>query len=109
MPKELWPKVLQIGTKRMQDSACSARKASLSLVHELIKLHPYGPTLKGSGDEKAKTEQILRYICDRKQALQSEAVAEELQEAEEMLQKSRAGKPKKEGSDEEGDDEDADA
>jgi len=89
MPKELWPKVLQIGTKRMQDSACSARKAALSLVHGLIKLHPYGPTLKGTGDERAKTEQILLYIHDRKKALEAEAQMEELKEAEDMLAKAR--------------------
>jgi condensin complex subunit 1 len=90
LPREVWPRVLQIAAKRMQDSASSARKAALGLTHALVQLHPYGPSLKGAGDERAKTEQILRYIGDRKQALTNEATAEELAEAEEILEKSKA-------------------
>jgi condensin complex subunit 1 len=89
LPKELWPRALQIATKRMQDTASSARKSALGLVHILVQVHPYGPSLKGSGDERAKSEQILRYIGDRKQALINEAAAEELKEAEQMLQKAK--------------------
>jgi condensin complex subunit 1 len=100
MPKELWPRILQIVAKRMQDSACSARKSALSLMHALIKYHPYGPTLKGTGDERAKTEQILKYIGDRKAVLLQEAQAAELKEAEEMLQQSKVRQGGEDGEEE---------
>mmetsp|Transcript_35580 Transcript_35580/g.55307 ORF Transcript_35580/g.55307 Transcript_35580/m.55307 type:complete len:1595 (-) Transcript_35580:167-4951(-) len=91
LQKEAWPRILQIAVKRMQDSASSARKATLGLVKVLVQQHPFGPSLKGIGDERAKTEQILRYIHEKKTVLMNEAAAEELAEAEAVLEKSRAG------------------
>lgn len=82
LPREQWARVLEIATRRMQDSASTTRKASMQLVRTLIEFHPYGPALQGSGDERAKAEQLLREVAVRLQKLQAEEVAEAEEAAE---------------------------
>lgn len=36
----------------------------MQLVRKLVEFHPYGPALKGSGDERAKAEKLLNEIQD---------------------------------------------
>lgn len=76
LPKDLWHRVLEIATRRMQDSACSARKAAIALARTLIERHPYGPALKGSGDERSKAEKLLHEVADRFQKLAQEEADE---------------------------------
>ena len=42
----------------------STRKAVMQLVRKLVEFHPYGPALKGSGDERAKATKLLNEIQD---------------------------------------------
>jgi len=72
LPRELWTKILEIATKRMQDVASSARKAAIQLCRTLIELHPYGPAIKGSGDERAKAENVMKEINGRVKQLREE-------------------------------------
>ena len=37
----------------------------MQLVRKLVEFHPYGPALKGSGDERAKATKLLNEIQDR--------------------------------------------
>lgn len=78
LPRELWSKVLEIATKRLQDHATMTRKASMQLVRGLIEHHPYGPALQGSGDERTKAEQLVLEVQKRLRKLQEEE-AEELE------------------------------
>eukprot|EP00435_Cladocopium_sp_Y103_P049461 s508_g14.t3 len=68
LPRELWPRVLDLAIRRMQDTASMSRKAAMQLVRKLVEFHPYGPALKGSGDERAKTTKLLNEIQDWQQA-----------------------------------------
>ena len=36
----------------------------MQLVRKLVEFHPYGPALKGSGDERAKATKLLNEIQD---------------------------------------------
>jgi len=81
LPRDLWPQVLDIAIKRMQDSASSARKASMQVVKKLIEFHPYGPALKGCGDERAKAEHMLGEIAARIRTLAAADAAEAEEEA----------------------------
>jgi len=81
LPREQWARVLEIATRRMQDTASTTRKASMQLVRTLIEFHPYGPALQGSGDEREKAKQLLQEVAIRFQKLN----AEEAGEAEEEL------------------------
>ena len=42
--------------------AYRCRKAAMQLVRKLVEFHPYGPALKGSGDERAKATKLLNEI-----------------------------------------------
>jgi condensin complex subunit 1 len=81
LPHDMWVRALEIATRRMQDTASTTRKASMQLVRTLIEFHPYGPALQGSGDERAKAEQLLREIQNRHKMLNVEEVAEAEQAA----------------------------
>jgi len=81
IPREQWARVLQIASQRMYDCASSVRRASMQLVRTLIEFHPYGPALQGSGDERAKAEQLLREVHERLKQLQAEEVKEAEAEA----------------------------
>lgn len=76
LPKEQWPRVLEIAIRRMQDSASMSRKASMQLMRTLVEFHPYGPALKGSGDERLKSEKLMKEIGDRFEKLKAEELAE---------------------------------
>lgn len=76
LPSNQWSRVLEIATRRMKDSASTTRKASMQLVKTLIEFHPYGPALKGSGDERSKAEKLLKEVTLRFQQLQAEEAAE---------------------------------
>ncbi|CAJ1421336.1 unnamed protein product [Effrenium voratum] len=76
LPRELWPRVLDLAIRRMQDTASMSRKAAMQLVRKLVEFHPYGPALKGSGDESAKAEKLLKEIQDRLNKLKAEELAE---------------------------------
>lgn len=64
LPMELWPRVLDLAIRRMQDTASMSRKAAMQLVRKLVEFHPYGPALKGSGDERNKAEKLMEEIQD---------------------------------------------
>lgn len=76
LPKEQWARVLEIATKRMQDSATMTRKSAMQLVRALIEFHPYGPALQGSGDERSKAEALLKECNNRLRKLLAEEAAE---------------------------------
>eukprot|EP00435_Cladocopium_sp_Y103_P047608 s508_g14.t1 len=76
LPRELWPRVLDLAIRRMQDTASMSRKAAMQLVRKLVEFHPYGPALKGSGDERAKTTKLLNEIQERMKKLKAEELAE---------------------------------
>ena len=38
----------------------------MQLVRKLVEHHPYGPALKGSGDERAKASKLLNEIQERR-------------------------------------------
>ncbi|CAK9079141.1 unnamed protein product [Durusdinium trenchii] len=76
LPRELWPRVLDLAIRRMQDTASMSRKAAMQLVRKLVEFHPYGPALKGSGDERAKAEKLLNEIQERLKKLKAEELAE---------------------------------
>lgn len=77
LPREQWPRVLEIATRRMQDTASSARKVAMQLVRTLIERHPYGPSLDGNGSERAKAEQLLEEVATRLRKLHAEEAREE--------------------------------
>jgi len=81
LPRDQWSRVLEIATRRLQDSASTSRKASMQLVRALIEFHPYGPALQGSGDERVKAQRLLEEVAARFRKLQDE----EAEEAEETL------------------------
>jgi len=83
LPKEQWARVLEIATKRMQDSATMTRKSAMQLVRALIEFHPYGPALQGSGDERSKAEALLKECNNRLRKLLAEEAAEGGAEVEE--------------------------
>jgi len=76
LPRELWPRVLDLAIRRMQDTASMSRKAAMQLVRKLVEFHPYGPALKGSGDERAKATKLLNEIQERLKKLKAEELAE---------------------------------
>lgn len=76
LPRELWPRVLDLAIRRMQDTASMSRKAAMQLVRKLVEFHPYGPALKGSGDERAKATKLLNEIQERVKKLKAEELAE---------------------------------
>ena len=49
LPRELWPRVLDLAIRRMQDTASMSRKAAMQLVRKLVEFHPYGPCAQGFG------------------------------------------------------------
>ena len=51
--------------KRQKKCFCFRRKAAMQLVRKLVEFHPYGPALKGSGDERAKAEKLLNEIQEQ--------------------------------------------
>ena len=48
----------------------------MQLVRTLVEFHPYGPALKGTGDERAKAEKLLTEIHERLKKLKAEELAE---------------------------------
>ncbi|CAE7563774.1 Ncapd2 [Symbiodinium necroappetens] len=76
LPREQWPRVLDLAIRRMQDTASMSRKAAMQLVRTLVEFHPYGPALKGTGDERAKAEKLLTEIHERLKKLKAEELAE---------------------------------
>jgi len=76
LPRDRWPEALELATDRMQDCACSVRKAAVQLARILIQFHPYGPALSGSGDETAKADRLLRVVAKKLKELD---VAENLE------------------------------
>eukprot|EP00931_Biecheleriopsis_adriatica_P028133 TRINITY_DN16819_c0_g1_i2.p1 TRINITY_DN16819_c0_g1~~TRINITY_DN16819_c0_g1_i2.p1 ORF type:complete len:1586 (+),score=479.60 TRINITY_DN16819_c0_g1_i2:116-4759(+) len=76
LPRDQWPRCLDLAIRRMQDTASMSRKAAMQLVRTLVEFHPYGPALKGSGDERAKAEKLLLEIEDRFKKLKAEELAE---------------------------------
>jgi len=96
LPKEQWPRVLDIATRRMQDTASMSRKAAMQLLRTLVEFHPYGPALKGAGDERAKAEKLLMEVHERLKKLQSEEVADiEDEAAENGVDLDESGEPAK--------------
>eukprot|EP00931_Biecheleriopsis_adriatica_P028132 TRINITY_DN16819_c0_g1_i1.p1 TRINITY_DN16819_c0_g1~~TRINITY_DN16819_c0_g1_i1.p1 ORF type:complete len:1571 (+),score=432.17 TRINITY_DN16819_c0_g1_i1:70-4713(+) len=76
LPRDQWPRCLDLAIRRMQDTASMSRKAAMQLVRTLVEFHPYGPALKGSGDERAKAEKLLLEIEERFKKLKAEELAE---------------------------------
>lgn len=81
LPRDQWTRVLEIAIRRMQDVASSARKAAIQLVCTLIKHHPYGPAIKGSGDERVKADHVLREVHQRLRQLREEELKAEAEAA----------------------------
>jgi hypothetical protein len=61
----------------MQDVASSARKAAIQLVRTLIEFHPFGPALRGHGDERTKANHILKEVAERMKQLREEEIKAE--------------------------------
>lgn len=55
-------------------SSSSTRKAAMQLVRKLVEFHPYGPALKGSGDERAKATKLLNEIQEGRNMLEFKGV-----------------------------------
>ena len=73
-----------------------SRKAAMQLVRTLVEFHPYGPALKGTGDERVKAEKLLTEIHDRLKKLKAEELAElEGREQEEEANEEAQEQPEK--------------
>lgn len=46
----------------------------MQLVRKLVEFHPYGPALKGSGDERAKATKLLNEIQEGRNMLEFKGV-----------------------------------
>jgi len=76
LPRDQWPRILELAIRRTQDTASMSRKAAMQLVRVLVEFHPYGPALKGSGDERAKAEKLMAEIAERFKKLKNEELVE---------------------------------